>query len=219
MTQDKLQYYENVRETQLVGTGLENEMVRSLGGEVPPDRSGSLEKIQNEIKRLEKDLFDIKRESQTCTAPPEGKNEDLLARTVPPEKCHESKSKLSTISPGNMSRKLLGETVPTCTAPPEGNKKMNLLVRTIPQGNFHELKMSTVPPENKSKKLLVETVPHKKGPLACTARPGGVKDMNMKKKITSSSLLVSTVPEDRLRLTTTTRKKKKIAWKIKEKGS
>ena len=53
-------------------------------GEV--DRSEDLEKIRNEITKLEKDRFDLKKDTIACTAPLDGKNKDLLAVTTPPEK-------------------------------------------------------------------------------------------------------------------------------------
>ena len=56
-------------------------------GEVPVDRSEDLEKLQIEIMKLEKDLFDLENDTRACTAPLDGKKEDLLAGTVPTEKC------------------------------------------------------------------------------------------------------------------------------------
>ena len=83
--------------------------------------------------KLENDLFYLKKDKIACTAQLDGKNHDLLARTVPPEKCHQLD--VSTVPPRNSSKEFLEESIRACTAPPEGENKKNLLAGTIPPEN------------------------------------------------------------------------------------
>ena len=87
-------------------------------GEV--DISEDLEKLRNEIKKLEKDLFDLKKDTIACTAPLDGKKEDLLAGTVPTEKCQELPT--STASPEKSTNNLLLDRILASTAPQKSKK-------------------------------------------------------------------------------------------------
>ena len=89
-------------------------------GEVPVDRSEDLEKLQIEIMKLEKDLFDLENDTRACTAPLDGKKEDLLAGTVPTEKCQELPT--STAPPEKSTNNLLLDRVPASTAPQKSKK-------------------------------------------------------------------------------------------------
>ena len=112
-------------------------------GEV--DRSEDLEKIRNEITKLEKDLFDLKKDTIACTAPLDGKKEDLLAGTVPTEKCQELPT--STASPEKSTNNLLLDRILASTAPQKSKKLKKLLARPVP------------PEDCQNAKLLVSPVP------------------------------------------------------------
>ena len=123
-------------------------------GEV--DRSEDLEKIRNEITKLEKDLFDLKKDTIACTAPLDGKKEDLLAGTVPTEKCQELPT--STASPEKSTNNLLLDRILASTAPQKSKKLKKLLARPVP------------PEEGQKTKLLVSPVPQDRHGIALSTR-------------------------------------------------